>query len=309
MPLTVKQLLFGGALAACCLPIVGTPLALTAGIAFGLAGANPWPAKTSAWSKKLLQISVVGLGFGLGLGEVVQAGRDAFVYTIIGISLTMLVGKLLGHLLQVAPTTATLVSFGTAICGGSAIAAMAPVIKARDEDTAVALATVFSLNAVALVLFPPIGHLMHLSEQQFGLWAALAIHDTSSVVGAAAAYGGAALVVGTTVKLARAIWIMPCALGAAWLNKSEQRTTIPLFIPGFVAATAVRALAPQALPLWNGLFATARQALVVTLFLIGAGLSRQVLHRLGVRPLVMGIVLWAIVSITSLGLILRGWIA
>jgi uncharacterized integral membrane protein (TIGR00698 family) len=295
-------------MAACALPVTGTPAALAAGACFGLLLGNPWPARTAVWSKKLLQLSVVGLGFGLGLGEVLRTGRDAFTYTIIGIVLTMLVGRLLGRFLGVPSTTTTLISFGTAICGGSAIAAMAPVIRARDDETAVALATVFSLNAVALLLFPPIGHLAGLSQQQFGLWAALAIHDTSSVVGAAAAYGATALAVGTTVKLARAVWIMPCSLAAAWLNKSEERAGIPLFIPGFVAATALRAALPQALPLWDGLFAVARQSLVVTLFLIGAGLSRQLLRRLGVRPLLLGVLLWLSVSLVTLAAILKGWI-
>lgn len=308
MSQNAKKLVFLLLLSSCALPVISTPIALVMGILIGLFSWNPWPARSAIWSKKLLQLSVIGLGFGLGLTDVLKAGGQAIIYTVIGIACTMLVGRLLGKLLQLPNQTTTLISFGTAICGGSAIAAMAPVIKASDEDTAVAMATVFSLNAVALVLFPFVGHLMGLSETQFGLWAALAIHDTSSVVGAATAYGGAAVLIGTTVKLARAVWIMPCALGAAWYNRSEKRTGIPLFIPGFIAATAVRGLFPQLVPLWNGLFATARQALVVTLFLIGAGLTGEVLRRLGIRPLVLGVVLWAIVSAVTLLAILTGTI-
>lgn len=281
-------------------PLVSTPLALVLGIAVGITGINPWPVETVKWSKRLLQCSVVGLGFGLGLSDVLKAGGGAIAYTVAGIGIAMTVGWAIGRMLELPGKTATLISFGTAICGGSAIAAMAPVIKASDEDISVSLATVFSLNAVALILFPFAGHLVGLDQQQFGLWAALAIHDTSSVVGAATAYGGVAVLVGTTVKLARALWIMPSVAIAAWLNRSDEKTGIPLFIPGFLAAAAVRGLLPQFTLVWDGLFATARQALVVTIFLIGTGLSREVVRRLGVRPMLMGVLLWLIVSMATL---------
>ncbi len=305
---TAKRAFFLLLLAACAWPGIKTPAALLAGILFSLFLGNPWPAPAAAWSKKLLQYSVIGLGFGLSLGEVWSTGKDAVLYTVIGITFTLLMGRLLGRWFGTAPNTAALIAFGTAICGGSAIAAMAPVLKSKDEETAVALATVFTLNAAALLLFPFIGHLLHLDQRGFGLWAALAIHDTSSVVGAAAAYGAAALAVGTTVKLARAVWIMPCALGAAWLRKSEGKIRFPLFILGFLAAAGVRSLLPQYDFAWQGISAIARQGLVVTLFLIGAGLTREVLQRVGMRPFAQGISLWLIVSVATLTAILQGWI-
>ena len=306
MRIEVKKALFIFMAACCSIPLVTTPIALLAGVAIGVAGLNPWPRKTAGWSKIMLQFSVVGLGFGMGLMDVLRAGGDALIYTMVGIAFTVALGGVIGRLLGMEGATVTLISFGTAICGGSAIAAMAPVIKAKDEETAVALATVFSLNAAALVVFPLVGHWAGLSQKQFGLWSALAIHDTSSVVGAAAAFGGTAVLVGTTVKLARAVWIMPCTLVAAWFNRSDQRVGIPLFIPGFLAATAIRAVFPQGLPVWNVAFVTARQALVVTLFFVGAGLSREVLKRLGVRPLIMGVVLWVLVSSLTLLAIMNG---
>ncbi len=295
-------------LAACALPIVSPAAALAAGIAIGILGANPWPSRTSQYSKSLLQISVVGLGFGLSLGEIWVTGRHAALYTVIGITLTLLTGRALGRLFGAEKNTTWLIAFGTAICGGSAIAAMAPVLRSKDEDTAVALATVFTLNATALLLFPPIGRMLTLDPQQFGLWAALAIHDTSSVVGAASAFGGGALAIATTVKLTRAVWIMPCAMGAAWLKKSEGKVAFPLFILGFIAAATLRTFLPQWEGVWSGLFALARQSLVVTLFLIGAGLSRTVLKRVGPRPFALGICLWLIVAGTTLAAILYRWI-
>ena len=287
----------------------GPATALAAGILFSLAaGGSPWPRRTAVASRWLLQLSVVGLGFGVGLAEVWQAGREAVIYTPVGILLTLALGTALGRLLRAPPTTSLLVSFGTAICGGSAIAAMAPVLKAEDEETAVSLATVFSLNAAALLLFPPLGHLLGLSQRQFGLWAALAIHDTSSVVGASAAFGTAALAVGTTVKLARAVWISPAVLLAAWLKKSEGRAPFPYFIAGFIAAAVLRWRLPAAEPLWSGIAQVARQGLVVTLFLVGTGLTRAVLRRVGFRPLALGVLLWVVVSVATVGAILTGLI-
>ena len=198
--------------------------------------------------------------------------------------------------------------FGTAVCGGSAIAAMAPVIKADNDEIAVSLATVFSLNAAALLLFPPLGHLLGLTERQFGLWAALAIHDTSSVVGAASAFGATALTIGTTVKLARAIWIAPSALIASRFTNSRATASVPLFIVGFITAATVRSLTPSLMGLWEGFATVARQGLVVTLFLVGTGLSRDVLRRGGVRPLVQGVLLWVGVSGMVLAFIMEEWI-
>lgn len=301
-----KQYLFFMLAAGTVLPVVTAPMALGAGIAFGLLLGNPWKGQTSRWSRLLLQGSVVGLGFGVPIQDVISTGRDAFVYTAVSIGLTMLLGLALGRLFGTAFRTSTLISFGTAICGGSAIAAMAPVIKAEPEETGVALATVFTLNAVALLVFPPLGQLMGMGERQFGLWSALAIHDTSSVVGAAAAFGGAALTIATTVKLTRMLWIMPVALGVALVTRSEERAAFPYFIVGFVAAAALRSLLPQYLPLWQAGQAVARQLLVVTLFLIGSGLTREVLAKTGLRPLVQATLLWVIVSLASAVAILSG---
>jgi uncharacterized integral membrane protein (TIGR00698 family) len=300
--------LFWMLLLVCCWPAVSAPMALGAGIAFGMLLGNPWTETTSTWSSRLLQTSVVGLGFGMNLPELLETGRDAFLYTAVSISFTMTVGYLLGKLFKTPQGTSTLISFGTAICGGSAIAAMAPVIASDPEDTGVALATVFALNAIALLLFPPMGHLLGMGQRQFGLWSALAIHDTSSVVGAAAAYGGLALAVGTTVKLTRALWIMPAALLAAWLTKSEGKVKFPLFIIGFIAAATVKTVLPQLDQLWHPLNSVAKQSLVVTLFLIGCGLTREVLGRTGIRPLAQGVLLWMVVSATSSVAIMRGWI-
>jgi len=305
----VHKALFAGLLLICCLPIVSAPMALTAGLVFGLVIGNPWKTTTSTWSRRLLQASVVGLGFGINIPVILKISKDAFLYTVISISFTMLAGWLLGRLFKTPQRTSMLISFGTAICGGSAIAAMAPVIKAESEETGVALATVFTLNSIALILFPPLGNLLGMGQQQFGLWSALAIHDTSSVVGAAAAYGGLALAVGTTVKLTRALWIMPSVLLAAWFAKSERKIPFPLFIIGFLFAAAIKTVLPQLDLIWHPLNCIARQSLVVTLFLIGSGLSREVLARTGIKPLAHGIVLWIIVSVASAAAILSGWIS
>lgn len=290
-------------------PFVGTAAALVAGILFSVVIGNPWPKQTAAWSKRVLQLSVVGLGFGVHAVAVWQEARTAVIATPVGIILVLALGRILGRMLATNPNTSDLVSFGTAICGGSAIAAMAPVLKATDDETAVSLATVFSLNAVALLLFPPLGHLAGLSERQFGLWAALAIHDTSSVVGASAAFGGAALAVGTTVKLARAIWISPFALAAAWFKNSKGKPAFPWFILGFIGAALLRAAAPQWTPFWEGVSAVAKQGLVVTLFLVGNGMTLDLLRKTGTRPLAQGVILWLMVSCGSLAAIVMGWIA
>ncbi len=303
-----KALLFAALAAACLLPWVGPAAALAAGILFSLLLGNPWIVRTSLWSKKLLQGSVVGLGFGLSLETVWHVGARSAGYTVVGISLTLLLGAALGRALGTSGPLSTLVSFGTAICGGSAIAAMAPVVKAKNDEVAVSLATVFTLNATALLLFPAIGHLLHLGQAPFGLWAGLAIHDTSSVVGAASAFGSEALAVATTVKLTRALWIMPFVLAAALATRSKQKVSFPWFVAGFVAAAAVRTALPALGPAWSALSAVARQSLVLTLFLIGAGLTRDVLRRVGVRPLAQGIVLWALVGSATLAAIVSGLI-
>jgi len=230
------------------------------------------------------------------------------ILTLLSITATICLGELIGRSMRIPLNTRALVSFGTAICGGSAIAAMAPVIKAKDDEIAVSLATVFALNAVALVIFPPMGHFLELNQHQFGLWAALAIHDTSSVVGASATFGAVALTVGTTAKLVRALWIAPFSMLAGFFWKTKQKPSVPIFILGFIAAAFINSWLPAFDQLWHGLYSVSKQVLVMTLFLIGAGLTRQVLKQVGVRPLLLGIILWVIVGSVTLWLIVDGYI-
>src|SRR5262247_4244386 len=220
------------------------PVALALGLGFGLSFSNPYAKQTRSLSKTLLQASVVGLGFGMNLRDVLRAGSSGFVYTALGISATMLIGVTLGRWLKVERVSALLISVGTAICGGSAIAAVGPVAGANDEEMSVSLGTVFILNSIALLIFPFIGHGFGLNESQFGLWAALAIHDTSSVVGAAAKYGAGALAVGATVKLARALWIVPLTVGTALVKRNEARIQWPWFILFFLIAAMIRTAFP-----------------------------------------------------------------
>ncbi len=291
-----RKVLFIACLAACAIPQVSTAGALVAGILFSLFLGNPWAGRSGTWSKVVLQVSVVGLGFGLSLGEIVSAAKGSLLYTTTGICFTLLLGYFLGRMYGVGGNTAALISFGTAICGGSAIAAMAPVIKAKDHEIAVAMATVFMLNSVALLLFPFFGHLVHLNQELFGTWAGLAIHDTSSVVGAAASYGSQALAIGTTVKLSRAIWITPVVVAVSSIKGGTGKAAVPLFIIGFVLAAATRSLLPQYIDQFEKVAVMSRQALVVALFLVGAGLSREVLKQVGTRPLLHGATLWLLVS-------------
>ncbi|HVO50752.1 MAG TPA: putative sulfate exporter family transporter [Thermoanaerobaculia bacterium] len=308
MSSSLRPFAFLALAAACLLPWVGPAAALAAGILFSLIFGNPGPRRTAVWSKVLLQASVVGLGFSLSLSTVWRVGARSAAYTVVGIAVTLAAGHVLGRLFGTAEPLSTLISFGTAICGGSAIAAMGPVVKAKTEEIAVALATVFTLNAAALVLFPAVGRFLGMGQATFGLWAGLAIHDTSSVVGAASAYGAEALAVATTVKLTRALWIMPCVLVAAFATRSRQRVKFPLFILGFLAAAALRTALPPLQPVWTVLVAVARQSLVVTLYLIGAGLTRDVLRRVGIRPLAQGVLLWGLVSGATLAAITTGLI-
>jgi uncharacterized integral membrane protein (TIGR00698 family) len=293
--------------------LIGPPLALVAGLAFGLSTVHDFHGESRNLSRFLLQAAVVCLGFGMNLKEVLHAGASGFVYTAISISFALGLGVLLGKMLQVGKTQSLLISFGTAICGGSAIAAMGPVLDANEEEMAVSLGTVFVLNSVALLVFPFIGHLMHFSETQFGLWAALAIHDTSSVVGAGAKYGPTALAVGTTVKLTRALWIVPLAIATAMLRKSNAKVQWPWFILYFCVAAVLASYVPRYVPrsieLFSALNRLGRAALTVVLFLIGTGITRSTLKEVGVRPLAQGVTLWIVVASVSLWAIHVGWIA
>jgi uncharacterized integral membrane protein (TIGR00698 family) len=304
-PKKIIQLLFIFLFLLCLWPRIDTAVALAMGITFSLVVNNPFSKLSSKWSKVLLQVSVVGLGFGLGIGQVFQEGKKSVVYTAIGITIVLFIGRLIGKILKVNSNTSLLISFGTAICGGSAIAAIAPVIKAKDEEIAVSLATIFTLNSVALILFPFVGSLLHLSQECFGLWAALAIHDTSSVVGASASFGAVALAIATTVKLTRALWITPVVLGFAYFRKANQKVGFPIFIVGFVLAALIRSLFPNLHSVWDGFAFSARRLLVMTLFLIGAGLTRDILKKVGFRPMFQAATLWMIVSIITLALIYK----
>ncbi len=287
---------------------VSPPIALAIGLVFGLALAHPYGPETKKFSTFLLQASVVGLGFGMNLHQVVQAGRSGFVYTLLGISFALLAGMGLGALLRVQRVPAFLISTGTAICGGSAIAAVGPITHASDEEMAVALGTVFVLNSVALLIFPAIGAALKLTQSQFGLWAALAIHDTSSVVGAAAKYGAEALAVATTVKLARALWIVPLSIGTAVARGAKAKIQWPWFIGLFCLAAVCNTYLPAGAPAYGIAVKVAKIGLTVTLFLIGSGISVATIKRVGHRPLLQGIILWLLVLVGSLWLIRAGWI-
>jgi uncharacterized integral membrane protein (TIGR00698 family) len=303
------KLVFFLALGVTATGLISPPLALTMGLAFGMACMHPFAGESRRLSRYLLQASVVGLGFGMNLQQVLRAGRSGFIYTMLGIAFALIVGMSLGRLLAVRKTPAFLISTGTAICGGSAIAAVGPVTHASDEEMAVSLATVFVLNSIALLTFPFIGSALKLSQTQFGLWAALAIHDTSSVVGAAAKYGAVALAVGTTVKLARALWIVPMTVGTAVVKHAKARIQWPWFIGLFCLAAVCNTYLTGGAAAYSILTRLAKIGLTVTLFLIGSGISRTTLRQVGVRPLMQGVLLWIIISIASLWLIRIGWIA
>ena len=296
------------------LPFVSPGIALMLGIGVALTLGNGYPFTTARLITPLLQISVIGLGAGMNLVEVGHAGVHGFFYTVIGITLTMTIGLALGRLIRTERDTSLLVTVGTAICGGSAIAAIAPAIRAKSHEVSVALATVFFLNAVALFIFPWIGHHFSLSQTQFGVWSALAIHDTSSVVGAAMQYGARALEIATTIKLTRALWIVPVTLGVGMVwNRGNPdapagKAKRPWFILGFVAAAALVTWVPALKPAGHMVFVGAQRSLVVTLFLIGSGLSRSALQQVGRRPLIQGFVLWVVMGSGTLIAILLGWI-
>ena len=289
--------------------VLSPPLALAAGLLYGMSFEHPYHLDARRLSRLLLQISVVGLGFGMNLDQVLQAGRSGFLYTALSISVALTLGWLLGRMLGVARKVSFLISAGTAICGGSAIAALAPVSQASEEEIAVSLGTVFTLNSVALLIFPAIGSALHLTQNQFGLWAALAIHDTSSVVGAAAKYGAVALAIGTTVKLARALWIVPLSFATAATQHSRVRIQWPWFILFFCLAAVANSYLPQLAPVYPELKRLGVIGLTATLYLIGTGLSLKTLRAVGVRPLLQGVLLWVLVAAASLGLICMGWIA
>ena len=288
--------------------LVSPPLALLGGLVYGFAAVHPFHVESKRLAKFLLQASVVALGFGMNLHQVLQAGRSGFLYTAVSITAVMLLGLTFGYLLHVGKKSAFLISVGTAICGGSAIAAVGPIAEASEEEMAVSLGAVFILNSVALFLFPVVGYALHMTQAQFGLWSALAIHDTRSVVGATAKYGATALAVGTTIKLARALWIVPLSLVTAATLKSKARIQWPWFILLFCLAALLNTLLPSFNPAFGVLNRLGKIGLTVTLFLIGTGLNKETLKRVGARPLLQGLALWIIVGTGTLALILFHWI-
>lgn len=284
-------------------PLVSPPIALLFGILFvNIFGKV---LETDTFVKKLLQYSIIGLGFGINLNTAIEAGSQGFLFTVSTIALVMIFGLLLAKILKIDKTIAQLISAGTAICGGSAIAAVAPILKANSKQTSIALGIVFVLNAVALFIFPEIGHFFNLTQNQFGIWSAIAIHDTSSVVGAASKYGNEALQIATTVKLARALWIIPLAFLISIFTKSEGKIKIPYFIGFFVLAILAGTYLPF-LQNFNSIISEiSRDTLKVALFLIGAGLSLQNLKNIGIKPLLLGIILWIFISSISLYAVLE----
>lgn len=284
-------------------PLVSPPIALLFGILFvNIFGKV---LETDTFVKKLLQYSIIGLGFGINLNTAIEAGSQGFLFTVSTIALVMIFGLLLAKILKIDKTIAQLISAGTAICGGSAIAAVAPILKANSKQTSVALGIVFVLNAVALFIFPEIGHFFNLTQNQFGIWSAIAIHDTSSVVGAASKYGNEALQIATTVKLARALWIIPLAFLISIFTKSEGKIKIPYFIGFFILAILAGTYLPF-LQNFNSIISEiSRDTLKVALFLIGAGLSLQNLKNIGIKPLLLGIILWIFISSISLYAVLE----
>jgi uncharacterized integral membrane protein (TIGR00698 family) len=292
--------------------LVSPPVALVGGIAYGFTVEHPLRREASVLAKLLLQGSVILLGFGMNLNQVTHAGRSGFQYTAISIACAVALGLILGKLLRIRGKASYLITMGTAICGGSAIAALAPITEANEEEISISMGTVFLLNSIALLLFPAVGWWLHLSQNQFGLWAALAIHDTSSVVGAAAKYGPQALIIGTTVKLARALWIVPISLvtasvanrmGSASGKTHRANIKVPWFIFLFILASVASTYLVRFATIYGDMNRLGKVGLTATLFLIGTSLSKRTLKEVGIRPLLQGVILWIIVGCASLAAI------
>lgn len=308
--MNTKNIPFGLALLFCLTPFVSSPIALVIGFLLASFSLVPTELPIASFTKKLLSYSIIGLGFGIHFEQALAVTSDGIGLIIATILGTLVIGMMIAKAIKLERTTAYLIASGTAICGGSAIAAVAPAIKAKDEQIGLALATVFVLNSLALFIFPVIGHAIGLDQHTFGTWAAIAIHDTSSVVGAASAYGEEALTTATTLKLARALWIIPVALVSAVIfsrgngDEGKSKLVIPYFIFWYCAAIAFSDFFPQFEVVYQGIFAIAKQALVVCLFLIGSSISVSKLKSAGAKPLMFGVTLWVLISTTSLGWLL-----
>ncbi len=291
--------------------LITPPVALFTGLVFAFIFGIPYPKFNKKLSKYLLQASVVGLGFGMNLQESLQSGADGMLFTIISVIGVMIIGVILGRYMDIDRKTSYLISSGTAICGGSAIAAVGGVLRANENEMAVSLGVIFILNAIALFIFPPMGHFFGLSQAQFGTWAAIAIHDTSSVVGAGAEYGAEACDLATLIKCTRALWIIPLAFFTMWYFRNDKsgegkaKVSIPWFILLFVVAMVIFTYTPESAmtvmgPVYNAIVVIAKKALVVVLFAIGASLSLKVVKQVGVKPLIQAITLWVAIGASSL---------
>ena len=280
---------------------INAPLALLMGLVFAFTFENPCPKFNKKTSKYLLQVSVVCLGFNMNLQQSLRSGADGMLFTVVSVVGVMVLGVMLGYWMHVNRKTSYLISSGTAICGGSAIAAVGPVLKASEHEMAVSLGVIFILNSLGLFIFPPLGHAFEMTQTQFGTWAAIAIHDTSSVVGAGEIYGPQALELATLIKLTRALWIIPLALVTMFIFRDKTaKISIPWFIFLFVLAMVINTYV--ALPNWfvDSMVWIAKRGMVVTLFMIGASLSLKAIRQVGVKPLVQAVLLWFVISMSSL---------
>ena len=302
--ITIREVIFTLAVLLCLMPFISPPIALLMGLLIAQLIGHPFIHLNHKATHILLQVSVVGLGFGINVNNAMKAGKEGLIFTVVSIIGTFLIGFIISKFLKIEKKTSFLISAGTAICGGSAIAAVSPVIKAEEKQISVALGIVFILNSLALLIFPFIGHAFNLSQNQFGLWCAIAIHDTSSVVGAASKYGTIALEVATTVKLVRALWIIPVVLLSSLIfNNKKNKIKIPYFIGLFIIAMIISTYIPFINHLSHYVVAAAKSGLSLTLFLIGSGLTQKVLRSVGIKPFIQGVVLWIIISTVTLWVI------
>lgn len=288
------------------LPQISAPIALLLGLIFAFIFPNPYPKFNKKTSKYLLQVSVVCLGFNMNLHESLRSGSEGMLFTVVSVIGVMVLGVMVGYWMHINRKTAYLISSGTAICGGSAIAAVGPVLKANENEMAVSLGVIFILNSIALFIFPPLGHLLDMSQEQFGTWAAIAIHDTSSVVGAGESYGESALQIATLIKLTRALWIIPLAIATMFIFRDKSsKISVPWFIFIFILAMVVNTYVALPETFVSVMVWIARRGMVLTLFLIGASLSLASIKSVGVKPLLQAVILWIVISVSSLAVVLK----
>lgn len=306
----VRKIIFFVLVVLCLFPFMSPPIALFAGFVLSFTIGHPLIHLNGKATKILLQVSVVGLGFGMNIYDAIEVGKDGLIFTVFSIITTLVLGIVLGKIFKTPEKTSILISSGTAICGGSAIAAISPVIDADENETSVALGIIFILNSLALFIFPAVGHFLNMDQEQFGVWSAIAIHDTSSVVGAAQKYGDQALQIATTIKLERALWIIPLSLGFALFYKKRAggrkgKMYIPYFIFLYILAMLISSFIPAIQPVGEVIVMVAKRCLTLTLFLIGAGLSKEAIMKVGIKPMLQGILLWIFISLMSLAVIMK----